>query len=244
MNSNRFGRLWWTWERGLGLEFNAGGLDCEALPVATERNDSLENSLVGASTFVDGSSVWVPWETVEFKMEVYDFCTGKPYPFAHKNVAPILQEHWKEQQCRRTHSTRTLERTTTSHPSYKTMECSNKKLVTIVLDFLNFFFVLTTSPSSHQTGYTTVSKPAISFLLTLNQLTWLMTTAPPGPLARRPKIPPFFVLAKKDWCITLNLLRTEAPSLKSALARDNFMKLTVDSEAEHIKLKTTSSNRA
>ncbi|GIX84394.1 hypothetical protein CEXT_42541 [Caerostris extrusa] len=37
------------------------GLIAQALPVATERNDSLENSLVGASTFVDDSSVWFMW---------------------------------------------------------------------------------------------------------------------------------------------------------------------------------------
>ncbi|GIY58671.1 hypothetical protein CEXT_695871 [Caerostris extrusa] len=62
-----------------------------------------------------------------------DYETGiyslKAISFAHKNVAPILQEHWKE--CR-THSTRTLERTATSLEVNKSNKVRNK--------FENFWF--------------------------------------------------------------------------------------------------------
>ncbi|GIY20592.1 hypothetical protein CDAR_580811 [Caerostris darwini] len=61
----------------LDVECDAGGRDFEVLLEATERNDSLENSCVGSSEFLDDIT----------------------------NVAPILQEHWKKPQ-RRTHPTR------------------------------------------------------------------------------------------------------------------------------------------
>ncbi|GIY36428.1 uncharacterized protein CDAR_568721 [Caerostris darwini] len=44
----------------LGLECDAGGRDFEVLPEATERKDSLENSCVGSSEFLDDISVCVP----------------------------------------------------------------------------------------------------------------------------------------------------------------------------------------
>ncbi|GIX90639.1 hypothetical protein CDAR_537401 [Caerostris darwini] len=43
----------------LGLECDAGGRDFEVLPEATERKDSLENSCVGSSEFLDDISVCV-----------------------------------------------------------------------------------------------------------------------------------------------------------------------------------------
>ncbi|GIX98063.1 RNA-directed DNA polymerase from mobile element jockey, partial [Caerostris extrusa] len=58
----------------------------------------------------------------------------------------------------------------------------------------------------------------------------------PAPLARRPRIPPFFVVANESWCTTLNILRTEAPSLKSVMTRDNFMKLTVEIQETHLTI--------
>ncbi|GIX80830.1 hypothetical protein CDAR_28881 [Caerostris darwini] len=44
----------------LRLECDAGGRDFEVLPEATERKDSLENSCVGSSEFLDDISVCVP----------------------------------------------------------------------------------------------------------------------------------------------------------------------------------------
>ncbi|GIY42566.1 hypothetical protein CEXT_404651 [Caerostris extrusa] len=70
----------------------------------------------------------------------------KAISFAHENAAPILQqyvkncnvatilqEHWKELQCR-THSTRTLERTTMSHPFYKII-AKNYNVVPILQEY-------------------------------------------------------------------------------------------------------------
>ncbi|GIY42571.1 hypothetical protein CEXT_404681 [Caerostris extrusa] len=54
------------------------------------------------------------WEGTSYPLPSPDHSNiGKNY-----NVAPILQEHWKELQCL-PHSTRTLERSTMSPPFYK-----------------------------------------------------------------------------------------------------------------------------
>ncbi|GIY58661.1 hypothetical protein CEXT_695801 [Caerostris extrusa] len=54
-----------------------------------------------------------------------------------------------------------------------------------------------TSPSSHQKD-TSVSNPSISFPTNPQPTDFPEDPAPPAPLARRPWIPPFFVLAKND----------------------------------------------
>ncbi|GIY02160.1 hypothetical protein CDAR_115631 [Caerostris darwini] len=84
----------------LDVECDAGGRDFEVLLEATERNDSLENSCVGSSEFLDDITV-----------KPYPLLTRMSHPF-YKNIgknsnvaAPILQEPWKEPQ-RRIHPTR------------------------------------------------------------------------------------------------------------------------------------------
>ncbi|GIY72005.1 hypothetical protein CEXT_60511 [Caerostris extrusa] len=47
-------------------------------------------------------------------------------------------------------------------------------------------------------GHTSVSNPFISFPTNPQPTDFPEDPAPPAPLARRPRIPPFFVLAKND----------------------------------------------
>ncbi|GIX82104.1 hypothetical protein CEXT_143591 [Caerostris extrusa] len=56
-------------------------------------------------------------------------------------------------------------------------------------------------------------------------------------LARRPRIPPFFVKTRPDWHSILTLIRQEAPSMTAAMSRGHFFKITVQTEQEHLKLK-------
>ncbi|GIY52150.1 hypothetical protein CEXT_700821 [Caerostris extrusa] len=66
-------------------------------------------------------------------------------------------------------------------------------------------------------GDTSVSNLSISFPTNPQPTNLAHDPAPLTPLARRPRIPPFCVLAKDDWCITFNSLRTEVPSLNIGL---------------------------
>ncbi|GIY01805.1 hypothetical protein CEXT_543201 [Caerostris extrusa] len=51
-------------------------------------------------------------------------------------------------------------------------------------------------------GDTSVSNPSISFATNPQPTDLADDNAPPAPLACKPRIPPFCVLAKDDWCIT------------------------------------------
>ncbi|GIY95290.1 hypothetical protein CEXT_354741 [Caerostris extrusa] len=54
---------------------------------------------------------------------------------------------------------------------------------------------------------------------------------------RKPRIPPFFVRCTKDWGSILPQLKIIAPNLRSVLTRGNFLKVTVDTEVEHLRVK-------
>ncbi|GIY34431.1 RNA-directed DNA polymerase from mobile element jockey [Caerostris extrusa] len=58
---------------------------------------------------------------------------------------------------------------------------------------------------------------------------------PPEQPPRRQRIPPFFIKCTKDWGSILPQLKT--PTLSSVLSRGNFLKITVASEVEHVRIK-------
>ncbi|GIY03690.1 hypothetical protein CEXT_1941 [Caerostris extrusa] len=54
---------------------------------------------------------------------------------------------------------------------------------------------------------------------------------------RKLRIPPFFVRPCTNWVSNNAIYRRAAPSIKSVQSRDNFLKLTVDTEEDHMRLK-------
>ncbi|GIY58660.1 hypothetical protein CEXT_695791 [Caerostris extrusa] len=143
-------------------------------------------------TWIDRINLFAKSPIMSLKGRTEKATPVKAISFAHKNVAPIVQEHWKELQ----------------HHSKSTSQTkSGTNLRTSGLH-------LTYKPPK---GDTSVSNLSISFPTNPQPTNLAHDPSPPTPLARRPRIPPFCVLAKDDWCITFNLLRTEAPSLNIGL---------------------------
>ncbi|GIY03631.1 RNA-directed DNA polymerase from mobile element jockey [Caerostris extrusa] len=60
---------------------------------------------------------------------------------------------------------------------------------------------------------------------------------PPEQPPRRQRISPFFIRCTKDWGSILPQLKTISPTLSSVLSRGNFLKITVASEVEHVRMK-------
>ncbi|GIX91943.1 hypothetical protein CEXT_468301 [Caerostris extrusa] len=63
---------------------------------------------------------------------------------------------------------------------------------------------------------------------------------PPEQPPRRQRIHPppfFFVKGTKDWGSILPQLKTISPTLNSVLSRENFLKITVATEVEHVRMK-------
>ncbi|GIY59098.1 hypothetical protein CEXT_739281 [Caerostris extrusa] len=54
---------------------------------------------------------------------------------------------------------------------------------------------------------------------------------------RKPRIPPFFVKCTRDWGSLLPQLKIISPNLTSVLTRGNFLKITVSTEVEHLRMK-------
>ncbi|GIY10069.1 hypothetical protein CDAR_64231 [Caerostris darwini] len=54
---------------------------------------------------------------------------------------------------------------------------------------------------------------------------------------RKFRVPPFFVRPCANWVANNAIYKRAAPSMKSVQSRDNFLKLTVDSEDDHMRLK-------
>ncbi|GIY58659.1 hypothetical protein CEXT_695781, partial [Caerostris extrusa] len=156
----------------------------------------------------------------------------KAISFAHKNVAPIVQEHWKELQhhskstsqtksgtnLRTSGLVRGSERAQNQHINEsqstkadeiihkgtgnticnKTLVCNNYWGDAILTKISDLFYPkhLTYKPPE---GDTSVSNLSISFPTNPQPTNLAHDPSPPTPLARRPRIPSFCVLAKDDW---------------------------------------------
>ncbi|GIY03300.1 hypothetical protein CEXT_441391 [Caerostris extrusa] len=61
---------------------------------------------------------------------------------------------------------------------------------------------------------------------------------PPEQPPRRQKDPPFFCkMHQRLWGSILPQLKTISPTLSSVLSRGNFLKITVATEVEHVRMK-------